>query len=280
VPFLPSKPPKQRPNQLPTLQTFEHDCKGIVDFGMFFFTLANAGVELKSVGALTWIVLIALIAGKIIGVFIFVQLMDKGKCAPLHQMIKPADVTMIGSMASIGLTVALFVSGEAFQDARLQGESKLGALLSGLMGAFCIAISKSPLWRISHEGLHKHRSLHPNEVVMPPPRPSEAHLADQQFYKHVIRAHDAAFTVPAHLAEKAGLLDIDHERAQAHWGLARRLTVEQSTSRRVSPLGPTKEATQMTVLSAFSTRSNAEVSEAPSQTQHVGAAVATVVTTC
>ena len=41
---------------------------------------------------------------------------------------------MIASMASIGLTVALFVAGEAFPDPTLQAEAKLGALLSGLMG--------------------------------------------------------------------------------------------------------------------------------------------------
>ena len=148
VPFLPSRPPKKKPNQLPTLQAFEHDLKKFVDFGMFFFTLANAGVQLKYVGALTWSVLVALIFGKIIGVSIFVLSMDKVKCAPLHRSIKSADVAMVGSMASIGLTVALFVSGEAFADPRLQGESKLGALLSGLMGLFCLGIAKSPLWRM------------------------------------------------------------------------------------------------------------------------------------
>jgi len=163
---------------------------------------------------------------------------------------------MIGSMASIGLTVALFVSGEAFPERsgmkRLQGESKLGALLSGLMGFACVGIAKSPLWRISHEGLHKHRSLHPTEDVKLPPRPSVAAIADQQFYKHVIRAHDGAFTVPAHKADKPGLFATDSERAQARWRVAMHSVIISSQTSKVSPIGPTKEATQRNVLAAFS----------------------------
>jgi Na+/H+ antiporter NhaA len=69
-------------------------------------------------------VLIALVLGKILGIMAFVLLMDKCRVAPLNKQIRPADVAMVGSMASIGLTVALFVSGEAFSDERLQGEAK------------------------------------------------------------------------------------------------------------------------------------------------------------
>ena len=47
VPLLPASAPASRPNQLPTLQAFEHALKAPVDFGLFFFTLANAGVELQ-----------------------------------------------------------------------------------------------------------------------------------------------------------------------------------------------------------------------------------------
>ena len=53
---------------------------------------------------------------------------------------------MASSMASIGLTVALFIAGEAYQQEQLQAEAKMGALLSGLMGGICILFSRSPLW--------------------------------------------------------------------------------------------------------------------------------------
>jgi len=178
--------------------------------------------------------------------------MDKVKCAPLHTMIKTADVSMIGSMASIGLTVALFVSGEAFKDVRLRGESKLGALLSGVMGIVCMGVAKSPLWRISHEGLQKHRHLHGDSAeVALPPRPVDAVVADQLYYKHIIRAHEGAFTTPAHLAEKPALFDYDHERAQQRWVDAVK-SVRHAA--RVSPIGPTRQDTQRNVLAAFTSR--------------------------
>ncbi|MFT5432697.1 MAG: NhaA family Na+:H+ antiporter, partial [Myxococcota bacterium] len=53
------------------LHNFEHDVKFTVDFGLFFFAFANAGVSLGSVNAVTWIVLGSLIFGKTIGICLF-----------------------------------------------------------------------------------------------------------------------------------------------------------------------------------------------------------------
>lgn len=143
VPLLPDKPPPSRPNQLPTLHAFEHALKLPVDFGMFFFTLANAGVNLQQGGGpLTIAVVGALTIGKMIGVTGLVLLGTMTKVAPINAKIRMPDVSMIASMASIGLTVALFVAGEAFPDPTLQGEAKFGALLSGLMGFVCVGVSK------------------------------------------------------------------------------------------------------------------------------------------
>ena len=122
VPILPSKPPRTKPNQLPTLQAFEHTLKAPIDFGLFFFTLANAGVQLDGgAGPMALAVVLALIAGKLIGVSILVLAADKIGCAPVNKQIRKGDVAMVASMASVGLTVALFVAGVAFRnDARLQ----------------------------------------------------------------------------------------------------------------------------------------------------------------
>ena len=49
---------------------------------------------------------------------------------------------MVGFIASMGLTVALFVAGEAFTDPELQGEAKMGALLSGLVGPLALLINR------------------------------------------------------------------------------------------------------------------------------------------
>ena len=112
-------------------------------------------------------------------------------------------------MASIGLTVALFVSGEAFKDDRLQGEAKLGALLSGLMGAVCVGIAKLPFWQRNHEqfvAMDAEKSIAAKVVermevgddgqpVKRGKRPKkhgieEIHVSEALYYKHAIRAAD------------------------------------------------------------------------------------------
>jgi NhaA family Na+:H+ antiporter len=111
------------------LHLFEHHLKLPVDIGMFFFGLANAGVKLGSVGSVTACVLTSLIVGKTLGVAGFAI------CAHCCGFGLPAGISMndlfaMGALAGVGLTVALFVSNEAFTDPGLQGQAKMGALLS------------------------------------------------------------------------------------------------------------------------------------------------------
>ena len=129
------------------LHAFERHIKLPVDLGMFFFTLSNAGVRLNNIGALTVSMLLALVLGKIIGITFLVLGAAKVRCAPLNGRIGAAQLSMISGMASIGLTVALFIAGEAFQQEKLQAEAKMGALLSGLMGLVCYGVSKTSWWR-------------------------------------------------------------------------------------------------------------------------------------
>lgn len=137
------------------LHAFEHALKLPVDLGMFFFTLANAGVQVNNVGPLTLTIFLSLLVGKLLGVLVLVVIADRCRLAPLNARMKAPDVAMVGTMAGIGLTVALFVAGEAYEQTRLQGEAKLGALLSGLIGAACLAYAKSPCWARRFEALKK-----------------------------------------------------------------------------------------------------------------------------
>jgi len=111
------------------LHLFEHQLKLPVDIGMFFFGLANAGVKLGSVGGVTTCVLGSLIVGKTLGVAGFAIL---AHCCGfgLPDGIVMSDLFAMGALAGVGLTVALFVSNEAFTDPGLQGQAKMGALLS------------------------------------------------------------------------------------------------------------------------------------------------------
>ncbi|NTV43458.1 MAG: Na+/H+ antiporter NhaA, partial [Syntrophobacteraceae bacterium] len=74
VPFLPHPPRESKhifeedPRDRTTLARFEHEWKIIVDFGLFMFGLANAGVRFSGVGTVTWMVFLSLLAGKSVGI--------------------------------------------------------------------------------------------------------------------------------------------------------------------------------------------------------------------
>jgi len=90
--------------------------------------------------------------------------LSKAGVVPLPARMDAADVSMVSVMASIGLTVALFIAGEAFKQERLQAEAKMGALFSGLMGAVCAAFSRTRLWK--HSRVAKGPPLPPPGDVM------------------------------------------------------------------------------------------------------------------
>ena len=123
------------------LHKFEHDTKFFVDCGMFFFAFANAGVELSGAGSMSICVLLSLVVGKTLGIVGF-SVVASIFGIMLPDGISLKDLFMIGLLASIGLTVALFVSGEAYADPNLQSQAKLGALISGLIGPIAIVVSK------------------------------------------------------------------------------------------------------------------------------------------
>ena len=112
-----------------TLIDFEHAFKLFVDFGLFAFGLANAGVLLTEVNSLTWIILSSLIIGKVLGISFFGILGDKMGFG-LPQGMNYKSLVIAGLIAGLGLTVALFVSGEAYHQPFLQNGAKMGALFS------------------------------------------------------------------------------------------------------------------------------------------------------
>jgi len=121
------------------LENFEHSLKGFVDFGLFFFAFANAGVPFSGITGLTWVILLSLVAGKTIGITAFSMAGEKlGFRLPEGMGLRQLTVT--GVIAGLGLTVALFVSGQAFADVGLQGAAKMGALFSGGVAVFALAL--------------------------------------------------------------------------------------------------------------------------------------------
>lgn len=120
------------------LEQFEHQLKLPVDFGLFFFAFANAGVGFETMNNLTWIVYLSLLIGKVVGI---TALSYGGSLVgfPLPTGMKLKHLVTASVVAGLGLTVALFVAGQAFSPGTTeQAAAKMGALFSG--GTCFIAI--------------------------------------------------------------------------------------------------------------------------------------------
>jgi NhaA family Na+:H+ antiporter len=120
-----------------------------VEVILFLFGLLNAGVELTSAGTPTWLILIGLLVGKPVGIFASGWLGARVLRLGLSPGMSLRDVLVVGFVAAIGFTVALFVAGVAFSpEATLAGvpvqdAAKLGALLSVVAGPIAFVVARS-----------------------------------------------------------------------------------------------------------------------------------------
>lgn len=137
------------------LNEIEHRLKLPVEIILFFFGLCNAGVEFASIGTPTWLVLAGLVIGKPLGVLLFGWLAAHKLGLGLPEGMRNADLFVIGCVASIGFTVALFIASVAFSgDTMLNGinvrdAAKMGALMS--FGAAIIAIVAGWVLRVERQ---------------------------------------------------------------------------------------------------------------------------------
>jgi NhaA family Na+:H+ antiporter len=119
------------------------DLHGWVAFAIMpLFALANAGVSVGNVGLddpVTWNVALAVAVGLVVGkplgiVLISVVSVRLGVCI-LPRGVGWAGVTVVGCVAGIGFTMAIFIAGLAFPDPALLGAAKLGILAASLLAA-------------------------------------------------------------------------------------------------------------------------------------------------
>lgn len=150
VPFLPVHGPyhelyDEMPGQADTLERFAEWWQPPVQVVLLFFGLANAGVPFSSVGPVTWMVTGALIFGKPVGVFLFtIAAVAAGLRRPGG--LGNADIAVVGVVAGIGFTVALFFATAAFPPGETLDQAKMGALLSFVaapLGILCGRIAGS-----------------------------------------------------------------------------------------------------------------------------------------
>jgi len=113
-----------------TLANFEHWWRVPVQVILLFFGLVNAGVPLASVGFGTWAVAAGLFFGKPAGIF----LATVAAAAVGFERARGLDlrsILVLGLLAGIGFTVALFFTTASFPEGgRVLEEAKMGALLS------------------------------------------------------------------------------------------------------------------------------------------------------
>ncbi len=127
------------------LEAFAQQLKPWVDYGLFFFAFANSGVSFTEISVVTWIVLLALLLGKPLGICLFALGAVKAGF-PLPRGMQARDVLVAGILAGMGLTVALFVCTAAYTGplAFAQGPAKMGALFSCLGFLLALLVKRIP----------------------------------------------------------------------------------------------------------------------------------------
>ena len=128
------------------LNTIEHALKVPVQLILCAFGLVNAGVEFGAISAPTWLVLIGLVVGKPLGITLFGWFAANVLRLGLPEGMSLRDLPVVGCVAAIGFTVALFVASVAFPAGPVQDAAKMGALFS--LGSAVLAIIAGRLARI------------------------------------------------------------------------------------------------------------------------------------
>ena len=128
-------------NDHSTVVHFEHTFKYFVDIGLFFFGFMNAGVLFGSVNEVTLVIFLSLLLGKLVGIFGLGMLAHALKIR-LPQGMSVKDLFIVGIISGLGLTVALFVVGEAYTNPQLVSAGKMGALLSIFCGLIAFVLAK------------------------------------------------------------------------------------------------------------------------------------------
>ena len=132
--------------QTDLLNVIEHGLKVPVQFVLFGFGLLNAGVEFSAISEPTWLVLLGLVIGKPLGITLFGWLAAYPLRLGLPEGMAVRDLPVVGCVAAIGFTVALFVASVAFPAGPVQDAAKMGALFS--LGSAVIAIAAGRLFGV------------------------------------------------------------------------------------------------------------------------------------
>ena len=106
------------------------------------FALANAGIDLRDgvladalASPITWGVVVGLVLGKFLGIGFGALAGVRLRLGALPEGVGMGHTFAGGALSGIGFTVSLLIVGLAFSDEALQGQAKVGVLLSAAIAA-------------------------------------------------------------------------------------------------------------------------------------------------
>ncbi len=113
------------------LNRFATHTSPVIEYGLFFFALANAGVFVTtdSFSTLTWIIFFSLVGGKLIGITT-ASLIGRTMGLSYPQGIQSRHLPALGLLAGIDITVSLFLADRIFGDTPHEAAAKLGPILT------------------------------------------------------------------------------------------------------------------------------------------------------
>lgn len=123
------------------LNRFAHVFHHPIEWILLVFGFVAAGVQFTAIDTASWLVVGGLVIGKPLGITLF-TLAGIALGLQLPRGMTKVDVVVLGSVAGIGFTVALFVSGVAFEAGPVQDAAKMGALFSFASAPLAWLLSK------------------------------------------------------------------------------------------------------------------------------------------
>ena len=118
-------------NDLSMLNKYDKYFQVFVQYGLFFFTFCNAGVEFSEIGFITLTIFCSILFGKCIGIYLSTFIVTKYlRFGIPNGMNIKKDLLLLSFVGSVSLTVSIFVANVAFTDKKLRQEAKMGALIS------------------------------------------------------------------------------------------------------------------------------------------------------
>lgn len=157
VPIIPTLPQathdpglfEEHAQHTDTLSEFARWWKNPVELILGLFGLVNAGVVFSHTGVATWLVAGGLLIGKPLGITAFTLAGEKLLGLQRPDGMTYRHVIVLGVVAGIGFTVALFVSTAAFAEpGAVQDSAKMGALAS--FAAALVAVVVARVLGVSH----------------------------------------------------------------------------------------------------------------------------------